>query len=267
MKKLHTLTLHRYLIFGLLALLTIPALAGTRESLKYDVYYHWGILWKKAGSGVLSLREEKNAQGETQLHGRLAARSLSIVETIMKVRDTLDTYMTTDYLPLSYEKRTHEGSYNAVEHNSYRYTRKDEGAALAPGNVLSTQVDIRRWRSKKGSDSAHLSTEGVAYDMLSIFYILRRLDFDHMAQGTQRSYPIFSGIKSTPMYIEYRGTETCQLRNGKAYTAHRLELYFKSKDSDHTPLQVWLSSDASHKPLKVIIQLSRIGAIQGEWVE
>jgi hypothetical protein len=57
------------------------------------------------------------------------------------------------------------------------------------------------------------------------------------------------------------------LRNGKAYTAHRLELYFKSKDSDHTPLQVWLSSDASHKPLKVIIQLSRIGAIQGEWVE
>jgi hypothetical protein len=247
---------------------TLPTFAAsTRESLKYDVYYHWGIIWKKAGEGILSLGEEKAADGTTQLHGKLAARSLSIVESLMKVRDTLECRLTTDYLPLSYVKRTHEGSYQAVERNTYHHLLRHNSEGLTPANVAQTRVDINRWRQKKGSDEAHHTVSGPGYDMLSIFYVIRRLDFSSMAVGTQLEYSIFSGVKSTPMYVEYRGTEQCKLRSGKTYRTHRLELYFKSRDSDHTPLQVWLSTDASHKPLKVIIQLSRIGAIQGEWAE
>jgi hypothetical protein len=247
---------------------TCPLLqARTHESLTYDVYYHWGIIWKKAGQGTLSLEEVKGTDGTPQLRGRLAARSLSIVETIMKVRDTLECHLTPDYLPLSYVKRTHEGNYEAVERNTYHPQLKSSLQTYAPENVAQTRVDIKRWRSKKGSDEAHHTISGAAYDMLSIFYVLRRLDFAHMTAGTQREYAIFSGVKSTPMYLEYRGVESCKLRSGKTYQTYRLELYFKSKDSDHTPLQVWLSTDASQKPLKVIIQLSRIGAIQGEWAE
>jgi hypothetical protein len=245
-----------------------PLQARTRrEALHYDVYYHWGILWKKAGAGVLSLDEEALPDGSKQLHGRLAARSLSIVESLMKVRDTLECRLTDSYVPLSYVKRTHEGSYQAVERNTYHPQLRNSGATFAAENIGQTRVDIARWRSKKGSDEAHHTVSGPAYDMLSIFYVIRRLDFAHMAVGTQLEYSIFSGIKSTPMYLEYRGTEDCKLRNGKTYRTYRLELYFKSRDSDHTPLQVWLSTDASQKPLKVIIQLSRIGAIQGEWVK
>jgi hypothetical protein len=262
-------TIYTLILGCLVSLATfLPSRGATQrlETLHYDVYYHWGFIWKRAGSGILSLDKETQQDGTQQLHGRLAARSLSIVETLMKVRDTLECRLTSDYVPLSYVKRTHEGSYQAVERNTY-HPQYNSTVSHTPEHVNRTLVDIHRWRSKKGSDEAHLEAIGPAYDMLSIFYVLRRLDFAHWAVGTQREYDIYSGIKSTPMYLEYRGREDCQLRNGKTYHAYRLELYFKSKDSDHTPLQVWLSTDSDQRPLKVIISLSRIGAIQGEWVE
>ena len=238
-----------------------------KESLKYDVYYHWGFIWKKAGSGILSLHDEKLENGENRLHGRLAGRSLSIVESLMKVRDTLYTYMTPNYLPLGYAKLTHEGSYNAKEYNYYNYLKKDSTAALTIDNIDSTYVDIFRWRQNKGNSEAHFTIAEPGYDMLSIFYTLRRMNFSMMRKGEEHTFYIFSGIAKTPMHIQYRGMEVCEMRNGRRQSAYRLELYFKSKDSDKTPLQVWLSTDASHKPLKVIIQLKRIGSIQGELVE
>lgn len=254
----------------LLLCLTFPGVRGavkTQEALKYDVYYHWGIIWKKAGSGILTLDSLYSPQGEPQLRAQLAGRSLSIVEAIMRVRDTLESRMNIDYVPFEYVKKTNEGSYFATEHNYYSYIFKNPTAPLTPSNVDSTIVDIRRWRYKKKDDHVRLSVAGPGYDMLSIFYVMRRLDFDKMAPGTRLQYPIFSGIKMTWMYVEYRGHTTCEMKSGKRYDSHRVELYFKSRDSDHTPLQVWLSTDPSHKPLKVIISLKRIGAIQGELVE
>jgi len=239
----------------------------TQESLEYDVYYHWGFIWKKAGSGILTLDSLTSEYGEPRLHARLAGRSLSIVEAIMKVRDTLESYMNVDYVPFEYVKKTNEGSYFATEYNYYSYISKNPQAPLTPSNVDSTIVDIRRWRYKKKDDHVRLSVAGPGYDMLSIFYVIRRLNFNKMTPGTRFQYPIFSGIKMTWMYVEYRGHTTCEMKNGKRYDSHRLELYFKSRDSDHTPLQVWLSTDPTHKPLKVIIQLKRIGAIQGELVK
>lgn len=258
------------LIPALLLCLTFPGLRGavkTQESLKYDVYYHWGFIWKKAGSGILTLDSLISAHGGPQLRARLAGRSLSIVETIMKVRDTLESYMNVDYVPFEYIKKTNEGSYFATEHNYYNYIFSDPAALLTPANIDSTIVDIHRWRYKKGNDHIRLSVAGPGYDMLSIFYVMRHLNFDRIAPGTRFQYPIFSGIKMTWMYVEYRGHTTCEMKDGKRCDSHRVELYFKSRDSDHTPLQVWLSTDSSHKPLKVIISLKRIGAIQGELVE
>lgn len=237
------------------------------EALRYDVYYHWGFIWKKAGSGILTLDIDSLESGEKRLHGKLAGRSLSIVETLMRVRDTLHSYMTTEYVPLEYAKLTHEGSYNAWERNYYNYLKKNPTELLTTGNIDSTYVSIRRWRQSKGKSQAEYTIGNSGYDMLSIFYILRNQDFSRMPRGKEMSYDIFSGIKKTRMFAKYIGMETCEMRNGNKFSSYRLELYFKSKDSDHTPLHVWLSTDPSHKPLKVIIQLKRIGSIQGELVQ
>lgn len=258
MKKILSLV-----IICLVASLVSPASAITKakeskleETLNYDVYYHWGFIWKKAGSGVLSLADEKANDGTSRKHGKLCGRTLNFVESLMKVRDTLECWYNPETItPIEYCKLTHEGSYNATERNYYR-TVGD-----------STRCDIYRWRSKKGNDRKSVATYGEAYDMLTIFYKVRSLDFENMKPGQKFKYYIVAGIKGKWMNATYLGKSTCTLRSGKEYPAYRLEFTFESKDSDSTPLQVWLSREPDHRPLSVVIQLKRIGSIQGEIVE
>lgn len=251
-------------------LLAVPkAKSATQiEHLKYNAYWHWGFIWKQAGSGTLTLFDEVLADSTHRYHGQVCGRSHSIVETIMQVRDTLDTYYTPQLIPLEYSKKTNEGSYKAIERNYYHnYVNGNmiaDASTINRADVDSTRIDIYRWRNKKGNDRRTVSSQGVGFDMLSIFYEIRNLDFEHMAVGKRLKYSIISGVKKRPLNMEFRGKTTCTLRNGKKYPAYRIELTFDSKDSDSTPLQVWLAATPDHRPLSVTIQLKRIGSVCGE---
>ena len=268
----------KYIIIIMLAALTLPAGAVTQETssrqterLAYDVYYHWGFIWTKAGYGELTLDEQTTADGTQRRMGKLAAKSLSIVETLMKVRDTLECWYTPEMVPIEYCKKTHEGSYNAVERNFYMTHYRPGAAGRTPQDVASTDVLLTRRRDKKGKvsdDEREYHIAAPAYDMLSVFYAIRALDFEHMKKGDEVRFPIFSGIKNAQyMTVEFCGAERCELKNGKKYDAYRVELTFRSKDSDQTPLLVYLAQTPDHRPLKVTISLQRIGEIQGQIVE
>lgn len=234
------------------------------ENHKYDAYYHWGFIWKKAGSGTLTLTQETAADGTERFHGMMTGRTLSFIEYLMSVRDTIDTYYSTNLIPLEYAKKTHEGSYNAIERNYYT---SFPNANLTADKIDSTTVDIKKWSNKKGNDSKRHSIAGPAYDMLSIYYVLRALDFENMKVGEKLKYPIFAGVKRRHLNAKYEGKSTCKLRNGKQYPAYKVLLTFDTKDEDSAPLQVWFSTDPDHRPLSVIVQLKRIGSVQAEIVE
>ena len=271
--------MRRHLFLILLSALALGAGAATREtsscrteSLTYDVYYHWGFIWTKAGQGILTLDDQTMADGTHRRMGKLSAKSLSIVETLMKVRDTLECWYTPEMVPIEYCKKTHEGSYNAVERNRYTTHWRPGAEGCKPADVASTDVHVTRWRDKKGKTSdaeRRYSLSGSpAYDMLSVFYAIRALDFATMRKGHEVRFPIFSGIKDADyMTVQFCGPERCELKNGKTYDAYRLELSFRSKDSDQTPLHVWLARTPDHRPLKVTISLQRIGEIQGQIAE
>lgn len=241
------------------------------ESLTYNAYWHWGFIWKLAGSGTLNLWEEQVNDNATRFHGQLCGRSRSIVESIMKVRDTLDCYYTPELIPLEYCKKTNEGNYHAIERNYYHSfadgTLQRDAYHLKREDVDSTSIDVYRWRIKKGDDRKKLKNDGVGFDMLSIFYELRNIDYSKLRPGQKLEYHITSGIKNRGLHVKYKGRETCTLKNGRKYPAYLVELTFSTKDSDSTPLQAWLSTDPDHRPLSVVINLKRIGAVQGEIVE
>ena len=246
----------------------MPVKQEQTEKLTYDVFFHLGFIWAKAGQGTLSLYNETLSDGTLQKHGQLAAKSLNVVEHIMKVRDTLDTWMNMEMLPTEFIKKTHEGKYNSIEHNLYAPQWKDKSAKLDEHNVASTQVKIHRW-IKKGkedaytNDTIHSVTEP-SFDMLSLFYFVRSLDYAKMKENTKMKYACFSGLKKDWINVEYKGVENIELRNGKRHESHLVFLTFATKGQDSTPLKVWLSQTPDHRPLKVIIGLKRIGSVQCE---
>lgn len=244
------------------------AASNTPELLEYNIYFHIGLISAKSGYGKLCFTKETDKQGQTVYHGQLAGKSLSIVEHIMKVRDTLDCYFNEDMVPLSFRKGTHEGSYNALANYSYHPHWHNEGAAKRLNNVDSTSVVLQRWR-KKGKDPAvnrvvNYTNQGPAYDMLSVFYSIRHLDYEHMKKGKRLKFICYDGTTQQTIHVDYRGKEKCELRSGKTHESFLIHLSFATKGQDETPLKVWLSTTPDHRPLKAIIGLKRIGSIRCE---
>lgn len=242
----------------------------SNEKLSYNVYFHMGFIWAKAGYGELTFGQQiKN--GHQLYHGQLAAKTLNVVEHIMKVRDTLDCWFNSEMVPLEFRKGTHEGSYNAVAHYTYSPYWHKKDAVNNIQNVDSTQVKITRWR-KKGKDPAvnvvkNYSNKGAAYDMLTVFYSIRNLDYEQMTKGKKMTYVCYDGTDRLEIKVEFRGRETCELREGKKYDSYLVHLTFKTKGQDNTPLKVWLSKTPDHRPIKAVIGLKRIGSVQCEVIE
>lgn len=244
------------------------AASNTPENLEYNIYFHIGLINAKAGLGKLSFTKETDKNGQTVYHSKLAGKSLSIVEHIMKVRDTLDCYFNEDMVPLSFRKGTHEGSYNALANYYYNHHWHNKSAAKRLNNVDSTSVVLKRWR-KKGKDDAvnrvvKFTNDGPAYDMLSVFYSVRHLDYEHMKKGKRMKFVCYDGIVQQIINVDFCGVEKCELRNGKTHKAFLIDLNFATKGQDSTPLKVWLSTTPDHRPLKAIIGLKRIGSIRCE---
>ena len=221
-----------------------------------------------AAFGKLSFTKETDKNGQTVYHSKLAGKSLSIVEHIMRVRDTLDCYFNEDMVPLRFRKGTHEGSYNALANYYYRHHWHNKSAAKRLNNIDSTSVVLKRWR-KKGKEDAvnrevHFTNEGPAYDMLSVFYSVRHLDYEHMKKGKRMKFVCYDGITQQIINVDYCGVEKCEMRNGKTHKAFLIDLNFATKGQDSTPLKVWLSTTPDHRPLKAIIGLKRIGSIRCE---
>lgn len=227
-----------------LALLPMPrqaqAITYTRESLNYEIVYHWGVIWKHAASACLSI--ERRGTG---YHAELAARTVSWADKIYPVRDTLRCNMLSNFTPTHYEKATHEDDYYARDVvNFSRMGSMTNGVGY-------------RYRSDKPTARINLATHGQAYDMLSVFYMLRNLDFSNMASGKKYVSTVFSGKRKETVTIRYKGLQTVKMRNGRTRVGYHVSFTFTQKGGEKTSddMDVWLSNDTSHVPLLLVGKL------------
>lgn len=207
----------------------------SNESLNYEIVYHWGLIWKHAASATLEIKENGG-----QYDARLCARTLSWVDKIYKVRDTLYSTMEKERLiPIKYIKATHEKSHEG----------RDIVEFSRVGDV--TTGNCTRIRPGKDDFNVTLTAEGNAYDMLSVFYMLRTLDMEKLKEdGTYRT-TVFSGKRKEWLDIKYVGEETVKLRDKSSHEAYHIKFTFteegKKKSSDD--IDTWISTDDARVPL------------------
>lgn len=222
------------------------------ETLHYTVTYKWGLIHKDAGKGTLTLRNSGNNYNIT-----LTAHSLPWADRIFRVRDTLHSIVARDgFLPLSYTKAAHEDGKYSLDRISYSRC----------GNV--TMADTYRLRTKKGKtgeSTKQFSTSGAAYDMLSIFYWIRHLDFAGMRKGQTVKTTVFSGSQSETVTLTFLGTEELTLRNKKRASAYHVRFRFTTagKKQSSDDMEAWLATDPSHKALRIVGKLP-VGQVRVE---
>ena len=211
----------------------------SNETLNYEIVYHWGVIWKHAADASLSIRKTSNGY-----YSQLTGKTRSWADKVYPVRDTLKCTMNKDFKPLHYEKLTHEKDYYARDVIKFSY------------NYSHTKAHCTRYR-KSGTTSIDLSAKSQAYDMVSVFYMLRNLDYDELSRNKNYTTIIFSGKEKEYLTINYKGMETIKMRDGSKRKAHRIDFRFTQeggkKSSDN--LSAWMSTDADRIPLLLVGKL------------
>lgn len=231
------------------------ATAFNNESLKYVITYKWGVIHKDAADATLSLRRSGN-----EYKVMLTAKTKPWADKVFQVRDTLKgTIRVSDLKPLSYTKITHEKK---------KYARDEIKYSHLGNSVKATTKKIREKKGKQTVDEFSLSATGPVYDMLSVFYYLRKLDYSQLNKNKIYTATIFSGSKKETIKIKSLGIETIELKNKTKQQAYHIKFNFTSdggkKSSDD--IDTWISTDDSHKPLYLVGKLP-IGEVRAYIVQ
>lgn len=220
--------------------LTAGAVDFTNETLHYEVVYHWGIIWKHAANATLSIKKSGNGYN-TMLIGT----TRSWADKVYSVRDTLKSSMNANLQPVRYQKLTHEKNY---------YARDVVDFSHSGGKTTGKGV---RYRPDKPTTSVTLSATGDAYDMLSVFYMLRNLDFGNMAIGSKKTTYIFSGKEKEKLTITYRGKKNIKLRDKSQHEAYYVTFTFTTDGGKQSSdaITAYLSTDSRKIPLMLVGKL------------
>lgn len=222
------------------------------EMLSYDIYYHWGMIWKRAGEGTFILKPT-TYKGEDVMQISLYGRTLSFVEKIFPVRDTLSAFASRDgFIPRFYTKIIHEGGYNATDIIRYSYGRG------------VTTTSIREIGNRGGIEDTTIHRTSPVYDMLTVFYYLRTLDL-HKARPNQ-VFPVevVTGRHIYKLKFKFLGMEEVDMRNGaKRMVCYKVQMVFENtygKVDDDTMI-AYIGDDDARTPVQLEAKL-RIGSMR-----
>lgn len=230
--------------------------ASTSEKFNYIVTYKWGLINKDAGE-VEIIKQPKGDGYEL----KLIARTKPWADRIYKVRDTLISVTGKEkYRPINY-------TYIAHEKNKYR---KEQVKFTYAGNKVKGSAE--RYKEDKNGNVKHTTAEMEStlptYDMLSVYFFLRELDYANMKPGETLRASIFSGSKHENLDVRCEGIETVELRDKSKHEAWHIVFKFTQqggkKSSDD--INCWISTDSRHVPLLIVGNLP-IGQIRVHHVE
>ena len=163
------------------------------ESLAYEIYYHWGLIWVNAGEAEFSVKHEEFAK-QKLFHLVGAGNTYKSYDWFYKVRDKFDTWSDTLTLkPLRYIRNTNEGSTHIYNDNSFDYHKKQA-------------VCYKLIKDKVKKDSVKL--KDCTFDVLSMIYYSRCIDFSQYKAGAKIPISLYlDGQVYDTLYIRYLGPE------------------------------------------------------------
>ncbi|MCH5235375.1 MAG: DUF3108 domain-containing protein [Muribaculaceae bacterium] len=229
-------------LFALIFISTVAAFATTNEKLNYVVTYKWGLIQKDAGEVEIT-KKPKNDGYEL----KLVAKTKPWADKIYKLRDTLISVTEKEhYRPLHY-------TYIAHEKNKYR---KDDIAFTYTGNSVKGKSE--KYKENKNGDIEHSSQilEGSTpvYDMLSVYFFLRDIEYANLKPGETVRATIFSGSKEEFLTVRCEGKETIQLRDKSEHEAWHILFKFTQKGGTKSSddINCWVSTKEPHIPLLIV---------------
>lgn len=224
------------------------------EELVYTGYYNWGFIWVKAGRVEFSLSKSDKYPDAEKLEA--VGYSLPSWDWVFTIRDTLIShYDKKTFIPYEFSRKAHEGNY----HKTFDYVFNYQDST-----VLG---DIHRIGKFQRKDTVKLLPQ--TYDMLSVAWMARELDFERYKKNDLIPIRILIDSKIYDLYIRYLGVNKTKIagRKQECYVFSPLLVegeVFKGGEN----MKIWVSKDEYRLPLMVEAKIL-VGSVKAilDWSE
>lgn len=218
------------------------------EKLVYNGFYNWGFIWVKAGKVEFTSGSSEKYPGAQRL--KAVGYSLPSWDWVFTIRDTLEShYNPQNFMPYEFSRKAHEGSYHKTF--DYKFNYKD---SVVNGRLNRIGQYIK-------NDTVKLEPD--TYDMLSVAWKARELDFERFKKNDLIPIKILIDSKIYDLYIRYLGVEKVKIEGEKidSYVFSPLLVkgeVFKGGEN----MKIWVSKDEYRVPLMVEAKIL-VGSVKG----
>lgn len=209
------------------------------EVLKFQAYYNWGFIWLNAGYIEFKVSKASYLTRPVYYFDAYGGTYKSY-DWIFKVRDHYESYLDMETLrPLWYSVNTYEGGYEV----NNRYWYDQEKMKL----IAHTQ------NSNKPFEKDTLKLPPCTFDLISIVYYCRNLDFSSLKLNEKIPVKTFICKDFFDLYVRYLGKEKIKDRSGKEYNCIKFSsllvegTIFKGGED----MYVWVTDDLNRIPILV----------------
>lgn len=209
------------------------------EKVSFVLHYKWGAVNSDVGHATAYL-DTLTFNGQKAFRCRMTGKTTRLYDRFFKVREEFASWFTYKGLrPLKFYRHSREGDYEAK--NVYVYDRTNPDPHIV--------ADL--YSSKRGQRNMDIPLTPCTFDLPSLFYFARNMNFDIIEPG--RKYPMTFAIDDDVfnVYFILYGRETIRVKDlGKVRTikfaAKLLEGEVFKGEAD---MLIWVSDDDNRLPV------------------
>lgn len=209
------------------------------ESASFILHYEWGAINSDVGHADVRL-DSITFNGRKAYKCTMHGRTTRLYDLFFKVREDFSSCFTRDGLvPLKFYRHSREGSYEAK--NTYLYDR------TSPEHKIVADL----YTSKRGQHSVEIPLTPCTFDLPTLFYFARNMDFDVIEPG--KKYPMTFAIDDEVfnVYFILYGRETIKVRG--LGTVRTIRFAAKLLEGEvfkgETDMMIWVTDDDNRLPV------------------
>lgn len=209
------------------------------ERMAFTLHYNWGSINSDVAHAVVRI-DSLTYNGQKAYKCTLKGQTTRIYDLFFSVREDFQSWFTRDGLkPLKFYRHSKEGSYESK--NTYVYD----------WNASEPVIHADLYTSRVGQHNKELPLTKCTFDLPTLFYYARNMDFDVVEPG--KKYPMTFAIDDEVynVYFILYGPETIKVKGlGSVKTikfaAKLLEGEVFKGDAD---MMIWVSDDQNRLPV------------------
>ena len=214
------------------------------EEVRYDVYFKWGILMPRAGEARITF-SQSSLNGQPASLYRLIFHTTGIIETVYKMRDTLDCYYGANNELLHCSKRTQEGGFYLIDELAFSYSGETTSVHSFRYTPESTRIDTNL-----------IVSSGHVFDMLGATFFMRTLGWENLTSGDSFPFTVAVGRDLIQTGYRYQNQAIVERGNIKYRTRYFfIDIYDDVFSQSKAAAEVWVGDDENHIPVKIRAKL------------